>query len=202
MIYHHIPWNKNKCIGTAYNEILKIHKNEDWVTVMDADAMHTTNDWYEELENAIQKFPKAKGFGSRTNRARSLNQLLSGIDLDNHDISYQRKLGAYMAKSFKGQVTPHFDKQYAGHFSGLWFAFHVGTMKEINGFYTSGSQQLTDNYFHANLLEQGHEFYILDSIYVYHWYRANEEYPQFQPIKKTLTERQFNGVRLVSEVKK
>jgi hypothetical protein len=202
MIYHHIPWSTNKCIGTAYNQILHKHKDEDWVTVIDADAMHTTNDWYQELEQAIQKFPKAKGFGSRTNRVRSLNQLLSGIDLDNHDISYHRKLGAYMMKSFKGQVTPHFDTKYAGHFSGLWFAFHVGTIKQLGGFYESGSQQLTDNYFHANIINNGYEFYILDSVYVYHWYRADNEYSQFQPVKKTLMDMQFNGVRLIAEDKK
>lgn len=200
MIYHHIPWSTNKCIGTAYNQVLRKHNDEDWITFIDADAMHTTNDWYKELEDAIQKYPNAKGFGSRTNRVGSPDQLLVGIDLDNHDIHYHRKIGAHMSKTFKGKVSSLFDKRKAGYFSGLWFAFHVGTMKQLGGFYESGSQRLTDNHFHATIINNGYEFYILDSIYVYHWYRADHEYPQFQPLKKTLMDMQFNGIRLMKFV--
>jgi hypothetical protein len=105
MIYHHIPWNKKKCIGTAYNEILSLYKDEDWVTVIDADAMHTTNEWYKELEAAILKYPNAMGFGSRSNRLRTVQQMVMGVDIDNHDMFYHRRIGGVLHQS--SRTTQH-----------------------------------------------------------------------------------------------
>ena len=201
MIYHHIPWNKNKCIGTAYNEILSLYKDEDWVTVIDADAMHTTNEWYKELEAAILKYPNAMGFGCRSNRLRSVQQMVMGVDIDNHDMFYHRRIGGVLASKFKDQATPHFDKDHAGHFTGLWFAFNVGFMKKIGGFYKSGNQQLTDNVFHKAIVDAGKEFYILDAVYVYHWYRADNEYDDFMPTRKSMQKAFYDNFKITRNVK-
>jgi glycosyltransferase involved in cell wall biosynthesis len=201
MIYHHIPWNKNKCIGTAYNEILALYKDEDWVTVMDADAMHTTNEWYKELEEAIAKYPNAMGFGCRSNRLRTIQQTVIGVDIDNHDIFYHRKIGGWLANKFKNHVTPHFNKDQAGQFTGLWFAFNVGFMRKIGGFYVSGNQQSTDNIFHKNIVDAGKEFYILDAVYVYHWYRADSEYDHYTQTRKYLEKFFCDNFKITKNVK-
>jgi hypothetical protein len=201
MIYHHIPWNKKKCIGTAYNEILAIYKDEDWVTVMDADAMHTTNEWYKELEASIERYPNAMGFGCRSNRLRAVQQMVMGVDIDNHDMFYHRRIGGVLANKFKNHTTPHFNKENAGHFTGLWFAFNVGFMRKIGGFYVSGDQTLVDNMFHKMIVDAGKEFYILDAIYVYHWYRADNEYPDYMSTRKTMQKAFYDNFKITQNVK-
>ena len=201
MIYHHIPWNKKKCIGTAYNEILALYKNEDWVTVMDSDAMHTTNEWYKELEASIEKFPNAMGFGCRSNRLRTVQQMVMGVDIDNHDMFYHRRIGGVLASKFKNHVTPHFNKDHAGHFTGLWFAFNVGFMRQIGGFHVSGDQTLVDNWFHKKIVDAGKEFYILDAVYVYHWYRADNEYDDYMPTRKSMQKAFYDNFKITQNVK-
>ena len=189
MIYTHIAWTPGtKSMAENYKPIFEMHRDEDWVCIIDSDAMMITDrTWYAQLEHAIQKYPKAKGFTCRTNRVNSIPQLIEGVDPDNHDIKYHKKVGEYMENRFYKKVTPHFDKKYGGHFSGMWFALHVGTMKEI-GFYDSGNLSMTDNAIHKWLIEAGHEFYVLDGIYCYHYYRPENEWDYYKKGTKELQE--------------
>ena len=197
MIYTHIAWTPGtKCQGKNYNEVLKIHKDDDWLAFIDSDAMMMTDKtWYEQLEHAIQTYPNAKGFTCRTNRVNSIPLLVEGVDPDIHDIRYHKKIGDYMENRFYKKVTSHFNKKYAGHFSGMWFAVHVGTMKSLGGFYESGNLSKTDNRIHIDLIEAGHEFYILDGVYCYHYYRPENEWDYYKKGTRKLQEH-FSTINL------
>jgi hypothetical protein len=194
MIYTHIAWTPGtKCQGDNYNTVLDLHKDEDWIAFIDSDAMIiNTGTWYEQLEWAIKEYPKAKGFTCRTNRVNSFPQLVRNIDVYNHDILYHKRVGDYLSQKYYKHVTPHFNKKYAGHFSGMWFCVHVGTIRKLGGFYKSGGLSLTDNIIHKALIENKHEFYILDGMYVYHYYRPGNEWDYYKNGTKKFQEHAMN----------
>ena len=107
----------------------------------------------------------------------------------------------HMLNKFKNHATPHFNKENAGHFTGLWFAFNVGFMRKMGGFYISGDQTLVDNVFHQTIINAGKEFYILDAVYVYHWYRADNEYPDYMSTRKTMQKAFYDNFKITQNVK-
>jgi len=199
-IWTHIAWDDNdfgrRCMGTAYNNCLSQHPDKDWLAIIDHDAMFTTYDWYPQLQHAIQENPKAKAFTCRVNRLASLRQMVPGVDPHNHDISYHRRLGKYLSKYHWGKTTPHINPKEAGNYSGVFLCVSIETMRSLGGFPATGQTLGQDNLIHKKILESGHEFHVVNGIYMYHWYRADNPYPHSKQTMDSLEEFHFKSLRL------
>lgn len=179
MIYTHIPYATNerpKDLGWAYNNFMENLHEKDWACFLDHDAMFTTSDWYPKLESIINNNPNIGAFGCRTNRVANMYQLLGGIDIYNHNIEYHRKIGSEVSEKFKNQITLIDESTLQDGFSGVFILISKKTWKHINGF-KQGQFLSVDNDLRHRLNAHDIKFAIINEIYVYHWYRADNPYP-------------------------
>lgn len=207
MIYVNIPYAPVECgknIGCAYNKFMDVlpHDN-DYACFIDHDAMFTTSDWYPQMNAIVEAHPDVGAFGCRTNRNGHTFQLVGNIDMNNHDISYHRTIGSYLQKEYyddvfcihgnaNDPVGPHRsgNTEQPG-FSGTLILLKKSAWKQMGKFQTeefvhtdaSGSEKVTDGFLHVDsefrkrLARHHIPFYIMNGIYVYHWYRADDPYP-------------------------
>ena len=70
---------------------------------LDHDAMFTTYDWYNQINDIIQKHPDTEIFGVRTNRIANMHHMVGGVDVHNHDIVYHRQIGKILQKEHYDQ---------------------------------------------------------------------------------------------------
>lgn len=193
MIYTHIAFAQSDCeknIGCAYNQFMEILPNDDdWACFIDHDAMFTTSNWMNQLYDIIHKNPNIGAFGARTNRVGYSWQLLGNIDVDNHDIKYHRTIGEHLQKTYYDQISPGAtfeipnakNSKYSGwmvnepRFSGTLILVKKSVWKKINGFKQNGFLEVDDD-FRARLHKHKIKFGIMDGVYLYHWYRADNPY--------------------------
>ena len=192
MIYTHIPYApkaKQFNIGWAYNNFIKKLELDDWACFIDHDAMFRTIDWYQQLETIIKKYPETGCFAAMTNRLGNPNQVvdykcnLEGLSKEeqktrhraylsmhhhNHDILYHRKIGAELQRKHALSVVS-MDK--SNLLSGVLLLVSKKVWQRIkfkDGFFG------VDNDFHLQCLENGIKVYLMKGVYVYHWYRGNQ----------------------------
>ena len=192
MIYTHIAYAPIECeknIGCAYNKFMHIlPSDDDWGCFLDHDAMFTTNNWYNQLNDVINKNPDVGAFACKTNRVSTGYQLVGNIDPHNHDISYHRKIGKYIQTKYydetlkiKGKLNKHGKPRkrcaYTSpwSFSGVFILLKKKVWKQINGFLENGFLGV-DNDFRYRLHKYKIPFHIMNGVYVYHWYRADNPY--------------------------
>jgi|TARA_R100001460_G_scaffold14654_5_gene32751 SAM-dependent methyltransferase len=199
-IWTHIAWDDNefgrRCMGSAYNDCLNQHDDNDWLAIIDHDAMFCCYDWYLQLQQAIMDNPKGKAFTCRVNRLASLRQMIPGVDPHNHDMTYHRKLGKRLAKAQWGKTSLHINPKEVGHYSGTFLCVHIGTMKHLGGFPYTGDTLGQDNLIHKKIVEGGHEFHVVNGIYIYHWYKADDPYPHSKKVIDMLEDEHFNSLKL------
>ena len=193
-IWTHITWSpKGKCIGAGYNEALTQHDENDWLAVIDHDAMFTTGNWYQQMVKVIEDNPNCKGLTGRVNRMATEEQMILGIDPNNMDYAYHRRLGKHLSEKYYGQSncikTP-------GHFSGTFWAVHIGTMKKLGGFDETGQQLKCDNLFQAKIVNAGYEFRVCNGIYIFHWYRFDDPYPHSKQVMEQVEQIHYNQLKL------
>lgn len=193
MIYINVPFASGSCkknIGCAYNQFMEILPDDnDWACFIDHDAMFTTPNWLNQLQFIIDKNPNIGAFGARTNRVGYSWQLLGNIDVDNHDIKYHRAIGKHLQKTYYDQISPGAtfeipnakNSKYSGwminepRFSGTLILVKKSVWKKINGFKQTGFLAVDDD-FRARLHKHKIKFGIMDGVYLYHWYRADNPY--------------------------
>ncbi len=193
MIYTHIAFAQNECknnIGCAYNKIMEtIDDDDDWVCFLDHDAMFTTNSWLTQIQQIINMYPDIGAFGARTNRVGYSWQLVGNIDIDNHDIDYHRKIGKHIQSKYYEQISvgstfeiPNSESsEFSGHlineprFSGTLILVKKKSWSKIGGFKEKGFLEVDDD-FRKRLSDKKIKFGIMDGVYVYHWYRADDPY--------------------------
>ena len=193
-IWTHVTWSpKGKCIGSGYNEALTQHDENDWLAVIDHDAMFTTGNWYQQMVKVIEDNPNCKGLTGRVNRMATEEQMILGIDPNNMDYAYHRRLGKHLSEKYYGQSncikTP-------GHFSGTFWAVHIGTMRKLGGFDETGQQLKCDNLLQAKIVNAGYEFRVCNGIYIFHWYRFDDPYPHSKQVMEQVEQIHYNQLKL------
>jgi SAM-dependent methyltransferase len=194
-IWTHMIWDEDRNLGKGYNDAINQHPDEDWVAVIDHDAMFTTMDWYTQLQECINSNPNAAAFTSRTNRVACLELLTVGVDPHNHDYSYHRRVGQFLSKKHWGKVSTY-PKSKAGNWSGIFIAVNVGRMKEIGGFVDNGKWFGQDQLTHKKIVESQYDFCICNGIYVYHWYKAEKPYEHSEATIKSLEDAHMHFIQL------
>ena len=194
-IWTHMIWDEDRNLGKGYNDAINQHPDEDWVAVIDHDAMFTTMDWYTQLQECINSNPNAAAFTSRTNRVACLELLTVGVDPHNHDYSYHRRVGQFLSKKHWGKVSTY-PKSKAGNWSGIFIAVNVGRMKEIGGFVDNGKWFGQDQLTHKRIVESKYDFCICNGIYVYHWYKAEKPYEHSEATIQSLEDAHMHFIQL------
>lgn len=192
MIYTHIaysPINLGKNIGTIYNKFMEIlPSDDDWACFLDHDAMFTTSDWYHQLSDIVKESPNLEAFGARTNRLNSTYQLVGNIDVYNHDITYHRKIGKHLQREYYNSLFAIDDNTAQIGFSGVLILLKKSAWKKINGFKTQGFNHV-DNDLRYRLEEHNIPFHIMNGVYVYHWYKADDPYDRCRKKFEAIDER-------------
>ena len=161
MIYTHIPYSINRNYGKALNDFLSLINDDDWVVIMDYDAMFTHNHWFNVVTEAIKEGDAL--ITCPTNRTGQSAQLAPGVDRDNHDMKYHYAKGKEFYEKYGNEVRPF-------TCDGLMSGYVMIFPKRLIGRVTEGTQLGIDNEIHQKAKNKGAPVKILPGVYVYHAY--------------------------------
>lgn len=169
MIYTHIPYAPDRTgnLGQAYNRFMNLLKDEDLACFIDHDAMFTTPDWYDQIDHIVGKYPDAGMFTAKTNRIKNRRQLYQGVMSDNHDIGYHRGIGRLLQQKHYDEVR---EVELDSPISGVVMVIKKQVWN-THGF--KDGFLGVDNDMCCRLIKAGKKVYIMEGVYVYHWYRGD-----------------------------
>lgn len=171
MIYYSIPYSTEKNLGKYYNDFMKILPNpDDYACFVDADTIFTTPDFGHIIQKVVEENPSVGCFTCYTNRIGCKWQLLPGIDYDTNDIKYHRDLGKKIQTIFGTMCQDMTNVNKNEVMSGLLILLKKSVWEKIGGFVEKGMLGI-DNDLHWKLQKHGEKIYIMNGIYLYHWYR-------------------------------
>jgi hypothetical protein len=171
MIVTFTPYARDLNLGRAYNDCMALLPNDDdWAIMLDHDAMWTTRDWYRQIAEVTQGNPKAI-FVAVTNRIASKWQQSTGSLMESHDLVAHRAHGTMCAEWRRTllKVT------HTRGFGGVAFALSKRCWREAGGF--ADGLPCVDHSMHFRARAVGYDIYAMESLYVYHWRRANGDDP-------------------------
>ncbi len=172
------PAARGKDLGFAYNELMGRLHDDDWACFLDHDACFTTPDWYAQLEEITAGLSGLCVLTAVTNRVGSHWQLAPGVDRDEHAMDYHRRVGRDFQVTSRGVVR---DVTAASPLSGVVLLFSKATWRQLGGFEPGFLG--VDTALHRAVQARGGRVYLMEGVYVYHWYRADqvEATPLLQP---------------------
>jgi len=166
-IYYFTPFALDKNLGAAYNDYMELLPNDnDWACFIDGDTMFLTPDWGELIQDAIDEHPEAGMFTCYTNRVNNQQQLYRGKFNNNSDIIAHRNIAKVCHEIGKNRV-----KALTRIISGVMMIIQKKTWKEFP--FTDGLLGV-DNDISQRLLNAGKPIYLIQSIYLLHYYRMAE----------------------------
>lgn len=166
-----VPFVINQKVGIAYNRIM--NELDGWVGFMDHDIFFANPSWYELFTNAIDRLGENAGFITCvTNRIGCQLQKQPGVDRNNHDIRYHKKIAREVYDQSGNEIVDITDSPFSP--SALVFVTHKKAWQKVGGF-SERKHIGCDNDYCGRLKRSGYRLFIVKGLYVYHWYRANPE---------------------------
>lgn len=169
MIHTYIPYTPKELgnnLGWSYNNFMELLPENDWACFLDHDATFTTRYWYHQLEDIIKKHPDVGLYTCLTNRIGNFQQLVSGVDKENHDIKYHRQIGKQLQDDYYNDVF-----SITNPLSGVIILISKKTWKTVGGFIDGFLG--VDNDIHKKCLDNNIKVGLMGGVYVYHWYRGD-----------------------------
>ncbi len=173
MIHTYIPYaprSLDKNIGAVYNDFMRMIPDHDWACFLDHDAMFTTLNWYQQLEDMIESPSFSQHnvglLTACTNRIGNLEQITPDIDPQNHDIYYHRTIGKQRQLQYGTSLR---ECDYV--ISGVVMLISKDVWQQTDGF--ADGFLGVDNDIDRKVRALGYKTYIMDGVYCYHWYRAD-----------------------------
>lgn len=170
------PWAPDGDLGKAYNDVLEYFNFDDILVLLDWDAMFTTQHWYKQIEKAFEEYPDAGIVTGVTNRIGNRLQLPDEEPPASHDMREHRKFGQLIYEKYDGKISdlthPEIRQDYLG---GVLMAIQVGRWAYLNGFPEKMGKFGVDNEMHRRIQEFNLRVISLRGLYVYHWYRGDDE---------------------------
>ena len=164
------PKSEGQNLGFAYNELIDRLREDDWACFIDHDACFTTIDWYTQLEEITAQLNEPCVLTATTNRVGSHWQRVAGVDPDNHSMDYHRRFGKSIQSAARGALR---DVTHESLMSGVVILLSKKTWLELGGF--ADGFLGVDNAIHQAARDHGYPVYLMEGVYVYHWYRADVE---------------------------
>lgn len=171
MIYYSIPYSTEKNMGKYYNDFMKVlPKDEDFACFVDGDTIFTTSFYGHNIENIVKENPDVKCYTCYTNRVAYSDQIAPGVDTDSNDIEYHRKFGKIMETVYNTKCIDITEKKNGQFMSGCMILLQKGLWKKIGGFSEKGMLGV-DNDLHKKIISANEKIYLMQGVYIYHWYR-------------------------------
>lgn len=171
MIYYSVPYSTEKNIGKYYNDFMRtLPKDDDFACFVDGDTIFTTPFYGHTIENVIKENSDVLCYTCFTNRVACPEQIAPGIDTDSNDMHYHRNFGQMM-ESIYGTSCMDITKMKSGQLiSGCLILIQKNLWRRIGGFAEKGMLGV-DNDLHHKVLKAGEKIYLMQGVYIYHWYR-------------------------------
>jgi GT2 family glycosyltransferase len=168
MIWEFIPYGQEeteKNYGAICNKYCEMVPDNDWIIIRDYDTMWMTWDYLPKIQKYITKYPNTGLFTTYTNRVGNLAQCFKGIISEDRDIKNHVKI----AKKLSDIESA---KEIKTSISGMVMIFKKSTWKEVGGF--KDGILTVDNNFSKKILKSGKKILLLQSLYLFHYYRLIE----------------------------
>lgn len=176
MIYTFIPYSITKNLGKEYNRFMSLLPNDDdFAALLDHDSMFTDYDWYRRLEDYVKIYPACGCFVGRANRLgctwqRTFDE--GSKEWHNNNIEFHRKHAEKLIKKHpKATDMSNVDPLYV--MGGVLILIKKSLWKKAGGFKEGGILGV-DNDMHWRLQKLKEKVYMMESIYLYHWYRGGK----------------------------
>jgi hypothetical protein len=170
-VYYVLPWDSNKNIGKYLNELMSKLDDDEWVCILDSDAMHTTTYFGKRIEEVIDKNPEYSLFTCYTNRVDCPWQIAPNSDWNSDDISYHRNIGEELWQNNGTKVN---DVTNNTLLSGVMIMMTKKTWNLIGKFEENMLIGI-DNNIHKKIKDSGLKVGLMTGIYLYHWYRGGDK---------------------------
>jgi len=169
-LYFSSPFSRSGQLGAAYNDFLCLLPPGSWACLTDQDVMPLHPRFAYQCYDAITAHPEAS-FTCLTNRVASEWQLARDSNWWQDDIWEQTLLAA---KIFS---TPPLypDHTHSSPLAGHMILLSKTTWEAVGGFKEEGVLGV-DGDFHIRLRNAGLSLRLMDSTYIYHWYRGGDYY--------------------------
>lgn len=167
-IYYGIPYSLERNLGAEYNRYMKLLPNDDdWMVLNDGDTMFLTFDFGHHIAEVIKKLPDAGIITCKTNRIR---QKLQQFKENSPDVIVHRLLAQDLDKKYRGQV-----ERVTKTISGFFMAIKKKTWLEMGKFSEKDGKLIAvDTAFSKKVLDKGKSIYVMQGMYVFHYYRFVE----------------------------
>ena len=171
MIYYNIPYDLDKSLANAYNRFMEMLPNDDdFACFIDRDAMFLMPNYGHLLQDIVDNHPECGAFTAKCNRIGSKWQL-ANVDWKNDNIKYHIDQANNVFRKYGLNCTDHANSQLG---SGFCILLKKSVWAKIGGF--SGDGMLgVDNNLHLALRTNGERFYLMEGIYLFHWYRGGNQ---------------------------
>jgi len=178
-IYYFIPYSINKNLGDEYNKYMRLLPNENDIAVLtDGDIMFLNPNWGDIIRNVVKKY----GYGiytCLTNRIGMGSEQLYGNKISlNSDIKYHKKLADALFKKNEYKVL-----KATNQVSGFLLVINKSIWKSLGGFATDLKFLGVDNQFTKEALKCKIPIYIMQGLYVFHYYRFIEGFKHTKHLK-------------------
>lgn len=174
MILSCSPYRNDKNLGRAYNEAMALLGPDDWAAFIDHDAMHCTPDWHRLIDTAIAENPEYQLFVGSTNRIGCGWMKAHGVDPNNFDLRYHRRIGKELAEKWGSTVddVTEWEGLPSGKpLSGVLMVLSKRAWASING--CKNGFLTVDNHLHKQIRDAGYKVGYMKGVYLVHWYRAS-----------------------------
>lgn len=167
-----MPYADDRNYGRACNEVMALLPDDGWAVILDHDAMFTTREWHRQITAAIVAQPRGC-FTVKVNRVYCPFQRTEGVDPQSHDVRYHRGVG----QRLQAQGLRLRDVTDDREPSGVVMILSKQAWREAGGF--PQGLHYVDRMMWLALKHVGRRIYLIEDLYLYHWWRGDNE--GFQP---------------------
>ena len=168
-IYYFTPYSLNKNLGAAYNEYMRLLPcDDDYACFIDADAMFLNPLFGTQINTIITNNPNVGMFTAVTNRVGNPRQCYKNKISKDANIIHHKDISSLLCKKSPYRLSK-IDYPISGHLmiiqKKVWNHFHFNEDLKILG---------VDNDISNRLLNAGYKIYLMQGVYLFHYYRLNE----------------------------
>lgn len=167
-IWYFTPYSLEKAIGKAYNEYCKIVPKDDWICLMDGDAMFLQSNFGHIILDYINTYPECLLFLPVTNRVKKKAQCYKQNHSSDPNLVTHKKISNKL--SVKRTINDLSKLEYP---TMPCFIFSKKTWESVGGFDERSTILGVDWRFSKKVIEQG-PCYRMNGLYLLHYYRLIE----------------------------
>lgn len=171
IIHFTIPWDKDKNIGRAYNETMRMVGENDWVCFIDGDSMFLDPFFGKKIEQVIESNHGFGMFTCMTNRVGCKWQISEFSKWDDDNIVNHRNTAEKHWETYKTQVQDVSNVIRNQVLSGVMIMISRKAWEKVGGFKEGGMLGI-DSDIHWRCMDKGVKVGLMKGIFTYHYYRG------------------------------